>query len=376
MKQNISSGVATRIRRNTTECYRTSSLEQPFWRDLESPTTDHPSKRSYNTRFMGLVYLPNKLQKKTWNNISQMQANIPARSIRHGKNRFYRHYSLFYGFFGNLFPSHKKTKQTSQLFNFWRSFGCWYTSILLNVAKKNVGYMEQWKKLLMVSRFPSVQNAKGAIVRHECIVNGALGTFQPELRSGKTHPNSEMNFCTYWVWWTSSSDIRGCLVVSHAQPFSHTRFLQWFLSLHGLFFGWEEVAIKNKHEKHLREKFQPLKKHLSHPMFGAQKEPHSRAYKTNPIHGSLICCHNSENNHGTGTRYCHQSCYQNMLYNSKELPVILAVPTGHGPNLVACHAARQMAVTHPGHGPIHDMPFLPQHGTTTRHVHDPCLHVL
>ena len=197
---------------------------------------------------MGSVYLPTRLQKKTWRNISQMQANIPALSIRHGKDRFYRHYSLFYWFLGKFFH-HIKTNGTSQLFNFWRSFGCWYTSILLNVTKKK----DTWRneKHLLVSRFPSVQKRQN----QRCHCSSRMHCkwcpwdIPTWVAVRQNPPNSDMNFWTYWVWWTSSSDIRGCLVVSHAQPFSHDRFLQWFLSLHGLFFGWEELATKQTVQK-------------------------------------------------------------------------------------------------------------------------------
>ena len=117
---------------------------------------------------------------------------IPALSIRHGKDRFYRHYSLFYGFFGNLFPSHKKTTQhrNSSPFGGLLVVGIRPFYLMLQKKSKKLDTWNNEENLLMVSCFPSLQKpqAKGAIVRHECIVNGALGTFQPELRSGKAHP--------------------------------------------------------------------------------------------------------------------------------------------------------------------------------------------
>ena len=165
---------------------------------------------------------------------------IPALSIRHGKDRFYRHYSLFYGFFENLFPSHKKTKQTSQLFTFWRSvgiFGCWYTSILFNVTKKNQkcwihGAMKNtWSVVFPRSKNAPSQRCHCSSRMHCKWCPWDIPTW---VAVRQNPPNSEINFCTYWVWWTSSSNIRlfggvSCTTV-FSQPLSAVVFKSaWFV---------------------------------------------------------------------------------------------------------------------------------------------------
>ena len=104
-------------------------------------------------------------------------------------------------------------------------------------------------------------------------------------------------------------------------------------------------------------------------MLGAKNAPHSGGWKTNHIHGILPC---RQNNHCT--LHFPQFRQQNTPYRTavKELSVVLTVPTGHRPILVACHASRakrvqgillildfmKMVVTNPGHGLLQDMTFM------------------